>query len=332
MRAYRTQSLTIGVVVVFAFCWSLHAAGPAADGQRGVVSRDILSRSQWKRVDEAVDSGLRFLATQQREDGLLFNLPIGHWTVGSPAHTAIYNHCMAGLMLGEVYGMSETRQHEPIRRSISKALKFTFNHQSKFHRHEVEQGGWRYVTLGRQRDDADLSITAWQLLFLRSARNSEFEVPKERIDAAMGYVRRSFNEEKGTFTYAILFGRDATRAMAGAGIVSLAMGGEHDSRIARQAGDWVLSRDFERYNRAPRFNDRYHYGVYYCSQAMFQLGGRYWSEFYPGVMKTLVGHQRADGSWDRESASDGGYGNAYTTALAILSLTPPYEILPIYQR
>ena len=65
---------------------------------------------------------------------------------------------------------------------------------------------------------------------------------------------------------------------------------------------------------------------------MFQLGGDYWSKFYPPLMKTLVEHQRPDGSWDRESASDGVYGNAYTTALAILSLTPPYQILPIYQR
>ena len=288
-------------VAVLVMISSLHAAEPAADGNGDIASGEILTQLQWKRVDEAVVGGLRFLATQQRadgafdapdlgqpgitslcilaflsrghlpndgpygthlnrairfvlskqrEDGLLFDLAIGVWEgQRSASQTAIYNHAMAGLMLGEIYGMCETRQREPIRRSISKALQFTLNHQSKFDRHEVEQGGWRYVVLGgNHRDDADLAVTASQLLFLRSARNAEFEVPKERIDAAMGYVRRSFNEEKGTFTYAILFGQDATRAMAGAGIVSLAMGGEHDSLIARQAGDWVLSRDFERYN------------------------------------------------------------------------------------
>ena len=40
----------------------------------------------------------------------------------------------------------------------------------------------------------------------------------------------------------------------------------------------------------------------------------------------------ADGSWDAESNRDGQFGNVYTTALAVLALTPPYQLLPIHQR
>ena len=49
-------------------------------------------------------------------------------------------------------------------------------------------------------------------------------------------------------------------------------------------------------------------------------------------MHVLVDNQQADGSWDAEASYDRQYGNSYTTALVILSLTPPYQLLPIYQR
>ena len=77
--------------------------------------------------------------------------------------------------------------------------------------------------------------------------------------------------------------------------------------------------------------DRYHYSAYYCSQAAFQLGSEYWSKFYPPLMNALVDHQRPDGSWDLEH-QEAIYGNVYSTSLSILALTPPYQILPIYQR
>jgi hypothetical protein len=46
-----------------------------------------------------------------------------------------------------------------------------------------------------------------------------------------------------------------------------------------------------------------------------------------------IGNSGKD-TWRQSSATvnDGPYGSAYTTALAILALTPPYQILPIYQR
>jgi hypothetical protein len=47
----------------------------------------------------------------------------------------------------------------------------------------------------------------------------------------------------------------------------------------------------------------------------------------------LLTAQRADGSWPPEpQAGIGRFGNVYTTAMAVLSLTPPYQLLPVYQR
>jgi len=79
-------------------------------------------------------------------------------------------------------------------------------------------------------------------------------------------------------------------------------------------------------------HDRYHYSAYYCSLAMFQLGGEYWAQFYPRLVRVLLRHQTRDGSWQAESGPDGIFGDRYTTALMVLALTPPYQLLPIYQR
>ena len=46
-------------------------------------------------------------------------------------------------------------------------------------------------------------MTAWQLMFLRSARNAEFNVPQQYIDEAMEYVHRCWKEKEGVFYYAI---------------------------------------------------------------------------------------------------------------------------------
>ena len=95
---------------------------------------------------------------------------------------------------------------------------------------------------------------------------------------------------------------------------------------------WILKHPFTHYNRRRQSDDRYHYSAYYCSQAMFQLGGKYWEQFYPDLQKVLLTNQQRDGSWDREAVHDGQFGNVYTTALTVLALTPPYQLLPIYQR
>jgi len=245
-----------------------------------------------------------------------------------------YNHAIAGLMLGEVYGMTQSGQHERIQQAIERALELTRQQQQMAKRTREEQGGWRYMRRFGV-TDSDLSVTAWELMFLRSARNAEFDVPQKWIDDAMGYVHRSFDPVQKGFYYG-LWGEDRyiSRGMVGAGVVSLSLAGEHNSTMAQEAGNFILRNSFDRYNRGGTHpEDRYHYSAFYCSQAMFQLGGDYWFRFFPELLDVLCENQRPDGSWDAESnANDRKYGNVYSTALTVLSLTPPYQLLPIYQR
>lgn len=171
-------------------------------------------------------------------------------------------------------------------------------------------------------------------MFYRSAKNAGFDVPAEHVDEAVAYVKRCFEQSNSRFIYGLYNeDRNVSRAMTGAGILSLALAGKHESVMAKQAGGWVLDQSFEEYNGGAGAKlDRYHYSAYYCSQAMFQLGDEYWDPFYPPLARTLLANQRPEKSWDPESNRDGQFGNAYTTALVVLALTPPYQLLPIYQR
>ena len=253
----------------------------------------------------------------------------------------MYNHSIAGVALCEVYGMSDAAASERIRTAIEKALAFTRKKQIARKRHPGDKGGWRYLREREEPEDADLSVTSWQLMFLRAAKNAGFHVPSEQIDEAMAYVVRRFDRSVGTFEYVRNSPQGAakrramrttrhTRAMAGSGILSLALGGMHNTAMARSAGQWILRNNFDRYNQGPG-GDRYHYGAYYCSQAMFQLGGEYWRQFYPRLVRVLVANQNRDGSWGPESGSSR-WGVAYSTAMAVQALTVPYQLAPIYQR
>ncbi len=288
------------------------------------------------RYGQALDDALRFILSCQGSGGLIAQ-------AGKPAtgedyasRTGMYNHAISGVVLCEAYGMMDARTNARIRVAIDAALDFSYKMQRTPKRNPSDIGGWRYLHR-RSADDSDLSVTSWQLMFLRAAKNAGFDVPRGPIEEAMAYVHRQFLRSSGTFTYTPVSRTPMyrrSRAMAGAGILSLSLGGEHDSSVAKAAGRWILKRGmFGTYNGGRSSFDRYHYGAYYCSLAMFQLGGRYWEEFYPRLAKVLLANQSRDGSWAPESAAgDAQYGAVYTTALTIQALAAPYQLLPIYQR
>ncbi len=273
-----------------------------------------------------------FVLSMQRDDGLLCNLPVeASYKQLGVSHTGMYSHGIAGFMLGEVYGMTDAEQKNRIRVALLKAIAFSRIWQTKPKRKTEDRGGWRYL-VPYAANDSDLSVTAWQLMFLRSAKNAEFDVPKQYIDDATSYIRGCFDSRKNTFIYA---GdeRRPSGGIVGGGIVALTLSGEYQSQRVLAAGDWILANRRRRYNGAGiHGSDRYHYAIYYSSQAMFQLGGKYWKTYFPELMNTLIQNQRDDGGWAAEAIRDTPYGRAYSTSLAILALTPPYQILPIYQR
>lgn len=173
-------------------------------------------------------------------------------------------------------------------------------------------------------------------MFLRSAKNAEFAVPQSYVEEAMGFVHRCWDPRSGVFNYKLESdgsGSGSTRGMMGAGIVSLSMGGEHNTAMARAAGDWLLAHPYRKFGEAVGPFDEFFYSAYYCSQAAAQLGGHYWESFFPQLVNVLLSAQARDGSWPPEpNDRDYVFGSCFTTALGVLALTPPYQLLPVYQR
>ncbi len=278
-----------------------------------------------------IDKGIAFTLSCQHPDGLLAReYPSMAMAAHNPVHTANYNHSIAGLMLSEVYGMTSGRTNVRIRAAIEQALVHVWKRQPSPKRNPADEGGWRYGKY-RQHMDSDLSVTSWHLMFLRSCRNAGFDIPIEYIDGALAFVRRCYDERAGCFVYAPR-GRVVSRAMTGAGILALSHGGKHRTEVAQKAAAWVLRHPFEPYNSVMDSRDAYLYGAFYCSQAMLQLGGRYWKAFFPRLAKTLIANQRQDGSWPPDAGRGDLFGNVYSTSLAVLTLTTPYQLLPILQR
>jgi hypothetical protein len=291
-----------------------------------------------RRLETATD----YVLSCQKPNGLVTLLgPDGpkitrvlHHEIGT---CAAYNHAIASLTLSELYGMSDGKRAARIQSAIKRSLAATLQMQRWPKDYNIERGGWRYID-DDGTFDSDLSITGWSLMFLRSARNAGFEVSQKPIDDAVAYVRRCFEPEYGAFEYTNVGGDHRSRGMAGAGILALAHAGFHNSREARESGDWILQHGFDEYNRFLMFDqgrphDRYHYAVFNCCQGMYQLGGEHWARFFPGVVKTLLANQQPDGSWPADSHwHDSQFGAAYTTALVVMTLGAPNQLLPIFQR
>ena len=289
------------------------------------------------RYGGTIDRALAYIGQCQRANGLISALgpddPIAP-NAAKYAYSvpATYNHAIAALTLSEAYGIGGDQAGANAVSAIERALEVSLSIQS-LPRSQENAGGWRYL----HTNDSDLSVAGWHLMFLRSAKNAGFDVAAEPIDSAVEFVLHCFSPEFRTFEYDVKPEDRRSRAMAGAGILALAHSGMHNRPEATQAADWILAHGFGNYNEplhvGPVYRgDRYHYGVFYCSQAMFQMGGHYWEQFFPATVPVLLANQSEDGSWPEESNQDMRFGRTYTTALVVLALGAPNQFLPIFQR
>ena len=294
------------------------------------------------KYKQSLTKAIDYILDQQKSNGLISviapdaspiprDVDFKKLAVGS-----VYNHAISALALTEAYGQCTPEQSEKLRPAIEAAISATLEMQ-RWKKKKENQGGWRYLN-PRKVDDSDLSITGWQLMFLRSARNAGFDVPKESIDIAVKYVKHCFLYRKDRNVFGYMAGNysRASRAMSGAGLLALAHAGEHGTKEAILASEFILKNSFLQYNGGRLFNgstgsDRYHYGLFLCTQAMYQSGDKYWQQFFPPVVDVVLKNQQANGAWPPERV-DWKMGSCYSTSLCILSLSAPNQILPIFQR
>ena len=116
--------------------------------------------------------------------------------------------------------------------------------------------------------------------------------------------------------------------MTGSGVLCLFLAGQFDDRSALKGVKTLEAFDFTHLSGEIRWP---YYTCYHCSQAASLAGGEARERVLRGIATYLLGRQRNDGSWPPSGNADYA-GECYATSMAILSLTPSYQILPIYQQ
>ncbi len=316
----------------------------------------VLGKMMTPEATQAVDSGLKYLAERQLEDG-------SFGTRGYPRNVAV---CGLSGMAFLASGSTPTRgpYAEPIDRCIEYLLSQTSEtgfiaapdatSRGPMYGHgfatlflsevygmseqadlrdrlgqavevivgsQNDEGGWRYQP---QPNDADVSVTVCQVMALRAARNAGIAVPRETIDRAITYVKSCQNTDGG-FRYMLSGGEQSSQfARSAAGVVALYNAGIYEGDEIERGLDYL--EPFRAGGDKPGREGFYFYAHYYAVQAMWHAGGERWRSWYPAIRDELIARQRADGSWVDAICSE------YGTAMACIVLQVPNNYLPILQR
>jgi len=248
------------------------------------------------RYGEVIRRCVDYIVKNQQSNGLL---------QGRSGGSAMYSHGFATLAIGEVYGMIDDPRVGP---ALKKAVGLIVSCQNSL-------GGWRY-SVGST--DADTTVSGAQMMALRAGASACIEVPMDSIRRGVAYYNSMFCSGGG-FGYTSPSGANMPRA--GIGLLVLSLSGEYRSPQAKATADWLFGRVGQMVG-GYRF-----YATYYCSQAMYQCGGRYWRKWNEVMTPQIISMQQANGSW-----TGGSGGVVCSTAMALLSIEINYGLLPIYQR
>ncbi len=301
----RQHETTMSALSIMALASS--GVTPASSGPRGTACRRALD----------------FVLKEDRQD------KNGYF--GARDGSRMYGHGIITLMLTEMLGMgADEAQDKLIEEKCQKAIDLILSAQKFRKQARSHQGGWRYTP---DAGDSDLSVSVWQLMALRSAKNDGLAVPSEAIQEALGYLERSFSPaqrnantiSEGGFSY-LPEQHSPSFAMTAAGLLAMQVCGQYESPMTEASADWLLK-------HPPKPNERFiYYGTYYFSQGMYQRGGDHAEKAQQLVRKLVLPTQLADGSWEATNGEEQSAGKIYATCMSILSLSVKHHYLPIYQR
>ena len=254
------------------------------------------------KYQENVKAALKWLMSQQREDGSLARRGM------------MYSHAIGAIALCEAYGITKD---EKIKSAALASIKYTINAQHQ------QRGGWRYSP----GQDSDTSVTGWQVMALHSARMAGLELPEKPFDLARKWLDFAGGGEHGGL-YGYQSPTDISRAMVATGMFcrQLDLVPPSNPKMIESA---------ELMKRYPiRDNNPDLYYIYYGTLALYQHQGSIWQEWNDNLKRILPEIQvkagNLAGSWNLSRSNTKVGGRIASTTLAILSLEVYYRILPMY--
>ena len=252
--------------------------------------------------------------------------------LGQSDRSRMYGHGIMSLMYAEMLGHGlDDDMDRKIRSRLQRAVELIMRSQDVV-KSEANRGGWRYEPGS---SDADISVSVWQVMALRAAKNAGLDIPKEAINKAVAYIKRSYRSERnpdGTpkdmaaaFSYEPYGGRQ-TFSTTAAGILSLQVCAQYDAPEVVGGANFLL--------KSPPSPSEpwFYYGTYYYAQGMYQRGGEQAAIARQKTEQMLLELQQENGSWQPRNGNERSAGPVYATALALLSLSVHHHFLPIYQK
>ena len=222
----------------------------------------------------------------------------------------MYGHGFGTLFLAENHGMAN---RDDLRAKLGAAVRLIIETQNA-------QGGWRY---NPRREEADVSVTACQVVALRAARNVGVYVPANTIEKSIQFIQRCQNKDGG-FMYQ-LSGGQSEFARTAAAVTALRAAGESDSTALKNAMSYLADFSPKKLSSTPI--PYFYYGIYYAAQAIWQDGHQQWNSWFPLMREILLARQdEKSGAWNDKTNVE------YATAMATIILQMPYGYLPIFER
>jgi chemotaxis protein histidine kinase CheA len=264
------------------------------------------------QYQDTVARGLKWLTSEQKPDGDLFN--------GDAPYVRLYSHSMAAIALCEAYGMTKD---ERLREPTQRAMQFIIDSQ------HPQQGGWRYVP----RQETDTSVSGWALMALKSGEMAGFGVPPavyQRVGRWLDTVERG--PSGGVYTYHPT--RPESVAMTAEGLLMRQyLGFRRDNPRLRAGANYLDA-------RLPELAERDAYYWYYGTQVMYHMQGPHWAHWNGRLRDLLTSTQSQEGgtagSWSPEHPTPDRWSSAggrmYVTCLHLLVLEVYYRHLPLYQQ
>ncbi len=287
---------------------------------------------------DQIARAIQFLIEHQSANGDLFMQQRG------PANEGVwlYSHGIAAIALCEAFGMTGDLKLKP---TAQRALDFIVAAQ------EPERGGWRYAP-GVM---ADLSVSGWQLMALRSGQLAGLNVPSSAVEKTVKLLNATQRSPKDASQYVYnpwgpdtepgRFGPRANTVMTSVGLLMRLYTGWRRGHPALQLGAFQLADRLPEMRRPANFagtenpfRDTYYW--YNATQVMFHMQGELWSRWqsrlYPLLAETQVESGPMAGSWDPlKPVPDrwGRYaGRIYVTTMNLLSLEVYHRHLPLYSE
>jgi hypothetical protein len=265
-------------------------------------------KSEQAKYRSAVEKGLHYLVSQVKRQGTL-----GDLRGKVVSNEGMYAHAIATLALCEAYG--QTRDSD-----LKNAAQWTVNFIVAAQ--EQKGGGWRYSP----GQPGDTTVTGWQLMALKSARNGRLKFPARTLVNANHFLDSMQTHDGSRYGYDA---RGESPPMTAIGLLCrMYLGWTHEN-AALQNGVEFLSKT------GPSPNDIYY--DYYATQVLHHWGGDEWKKWNEvlrdQLIETQVKRGDAAGSWkptgDRGAPAGG---RLYQTCLSVMTLEVYYRYLPLYQQ